>query len=449
VYKFVGGQQTVTFDSDSYIAVKSGDNLSWYMTDGWQGNASSVTLYNTNSGIEANKLFIPAGVTVKLTLEYLGNDSFQLSYEILSCPHAAHSTAGLCTVCGAAVSHNYVNGSCMDCGAIDPDAVTDPGLVLKYPSLSFEDEIFYNVYFTVSDMSDVEEMGLMILPKMDQNATIDDAVSLVPGYITNGGLYMAKSEGVAAAYMGDTLYFKVYAKLTNGTYAYSGAGGYNAKAYANTVLGGNYAAEMKALTVAMVNYGAEAQKFFGHNTDKLVNASLTAAQKTLVAAYDESMVDPVVSAASSKIGGFVRNNANFKSLYPSVSFDSAFSINFYCTPAIAVEGDMTLYWWDAETYNSISMFALGNATGKMTMTNTNGQYWGEVAGIAAKDMDKTYYVSCVFKNNGQYVTTGIIPYSLGKYCESKAATNGDAQQTFAQATAVYGYYAKQYFASIA
>ena len=85
----------------------------------------------------------------------------------------------------------------------------------------------------------------------------------------------------------------------------------------------------------------------------------------------------------------------------------------------------------------------------MTMTQTGGQYWGEVAGIAAKDMDKTYYVSCVFKHNGTYTTTGIIPYSLGKYCEVKAAASGDAQKVFAQATAVYGYYAKGYFASIA
>ena len=43
----------------------------------------------------------------------------------------------------------------------------------------------------------------------------------------------------------------------------------------------------------------------------------------------------------------------------------------------------------------------------------------------------------------------MIPYSLGKYCSDKAAADGDAQQSFAQATAVYGYYAKAYFASIA
>lgn len=110
---------------------------------------------------------------------------------------------------------------------------------------------------------------------------------------------------------------------------------------------------------------------------------------------------------------------------------------------------MTLYYWDSETYDSITEFTVDNATGSMEMTVSGGQYWGNVPGIAAKDMDKTYYVSCVFESNGETVTTGIIPYSLGRYCEGKAATDGDAQQAFAQATAVYGYYAKQYFASIA
>ena len=85
----------------------------------------------------------------------------------------------------------------------------------------------------------------------------------------------------------------------------------------------------------------------------------------------------------------------------------------------------------------------------MEMTNTSGMWWGQVAGIAAKEMDKTYYVSCVFESDGKTITTGVIPYSLGKYCSDKAAAEGDAQQAFAQATAVYGYYAKQYFASIA
>jgi hypothetical protein len=249
--------------------------------------------------------------------------------------------------------------------------------------------------------------------------------------------------------MGDTLYFKVYAKLSDGSYAYSTAGGYNAKAYANSILKGDNTAEMKALVVSMLNYGAEAQKFFDHNVDKLVNNALTAEQQALIGAYDTTMMDAIVKADSSKTTNFVRVNSNFRQLYPSVSFDGAFAINFYCAPAITVDDGMTLYYWDMETMASVDKLTVENATGSMEMTDTNGMWWGQVAGIAAKEMDDTYYVSCVFESNGETVTTGVIPYSLGKYCSDKAAANGDAQQSFAQATAVYGYYAKNYFASIA
>ncbi|MBQ2244578.1 MAG: hypothetical protein II320_01925, partial [Oscillospiraceae bacterium] len=166
---------------------------------------------------------------------------------------------------------------------VEPSA--DPQLSLKAPSLSFEDEVFYNVYFTVGDMTDVVEMGLMLLPSLMADGTVEDAIGIIPGYQTNGAMYMVRTDGIPAAQMGDTVYFKVYAKLADGTYAYSTAGGYNAKAYAKTVLGGDYAESMKALVVAMLSYGAEAQKFFGHNTGSLMDAGLTAEQKTLISGY--------------------------------------------------------------------------------------------------------------------------------------------------------------------
>jgi hypothetical protein len=204
---------------------------------------------------------------------------------------------------------------------------------------------------------------------------------------------------------------------------------------------------MKRLVVAMLEYGAEAQRYFGQD-DALMDGSLTEEHRALVEAYDASMMDDVVKADPAKTGNFLRDNANFRSLYPSVSFDGAFAINVYCVPAVAVDGKMTMYWWDVETMDAVEKLIEENALGSMEMVCTDGTWWGQVAGIAAKDMDKTYYVSCVFESGGQRITTGIIPYSLGKYCEGKAALEGDAQQAFAQATAVYGYYAKRYFASV-
>ena len=343
-----------------------------------------------------------------------------------------------------AMGHSFAEGICGVCGEADPDWVADPGLVLGYPTLSFEDEVIYNVYYTVEDMTSVVEMGLMLLPKLDQEATIEDATALVPGFVTNGVAYLVNSGGIPAARMGQTVYFKVYAKLTDGSYAYSAAGGYNAKAYANSILSGDSSDDMKRLVVAMLEYGAEAQRYFGQD-DLLMDGSLTEEHRALVEAYDASMMDDVVKADPAKTGNFLRDNANFRSLYPSVSFDGAFAINVYCVPAVAVDGKMTMYWWDVETMESVEALNVDNAVGSMEMTASSGIWWGQMAGIAAKEMDKTYYMSCVFESGGETVTTGVIAYSLGKYCEGKAATEGDPQQDFAKATAVYGYYAKRYF----
>jgi hypothetical protein len=61
-------------------------------------------------------------------------------------------------------------------------------------------------------------------------------------------------------------------------------------------------------------------------------------------------------------------------------------------------------------------------------------------------MDHTVYVCGVYEVDGTTYSTGVIPYSLAKYCDSKANNAGD-MQAFAAAMAVYGYHAKTYFKS--
>ena len=80
-YKFVDGKLSTTFDTVSYVAVKTGDNAGWYMTDGWQGITKSVTLYSTSKlGEDANKLIVPAG-KVDFTLVENADGTLTLSYE--------------------------------------------------------------------------------------------------------------------------------------------------------------------------------------------------------------------------------------------------------------------------------------------------------------------------------------------------------------------------------
>jgi hypothetical protein len=125
-----------------------------------------------------------------------------------------------------------------------------------------------------------------------------------------------------------------------------------------------------------------------------------------------------------------------------VSFEGAFAINYYFTPEFAVDGEVTLYVWDRETYEAVEGLTADNAAATV-MTEQNGTWFASVSGIAPKDLDKTYYVAGVYTDAaGNTYCTGVIAYSLSRYCMNNA--NGN-MGTLAQATAMYGYYANNYF----
>jgi hypothetical protein len=91
------------------------------------------------------------------------------------------------------------------------------------------------------------------------------------------------------------------------------------------------------------------------------------------------------------------------------------------------------------------MLTADNASGSCAMVENDGVYFAQVTGIAAKELDDTYYVAGVYTDEaGNEYCTGIIAYSLSKYCMNQA--DGSSMGELAQATAMYGYYAKQNFA---
>ena len=407
-YKFVNGKLTVTFQSDSYVAVKTGSQT-MYMTSGWLGtSATAATLYPAQNLSNADKLYVPGGCAVTFTLQVNSDNTLSLSY-------------------------------------VAAQSAVVPTLTPKYPSLAFEDEIRYNIYYTVDDPSAIVEMGLAVYSYRNTAGTVGNAVAVVPGHMVNAdGSYTVSTNGIPAKQLGDALYMKVYAKLTDGTYAYSDIIGYHAVAYAKTVLNSSASTtQAKALMVAMLNYGAAAQVQFDYNTDNLMNSFLSADAQSLVKPYESGMLSPVVSADSAKAGHFVMDKTAFTSIYPKVSFEGAFAINYYFVNSLTPDNGITFCYWDAETYDSVNILTTSNATGKVVMTQEGDSWRATVDGIAAKDIDRTVYVAAMYHSGGTLHTTSVIAYSLGTYCQSVAA-NGNA---FGAATAVYGYYAKAYFAN--
>jgi hypothetical protein len=245
--------------------------------------------------------------------------------------------------------------------------------------------------------------------------------------------------------MGDSRYYCAYAKLSDGTVVYSDLYSYSPKQYAMSRLEKSADEDLKALCVAMLNYGAAAQSYFGYKTDALMNADLTAAQQALVGAYSADLFTGAVPVDPAKVDSyFTATETGFESINASVSFEGAFALNFY-VQLDREDMEVDFYYWTKETYESVDTLMGSNATGSVClMPDENGIFHAPITGIAAKELDDTIYVAAVYTIGGEFFCTGVIPYSLSTYCMKHAEGNMGA---LAQATAMYGYYAKAYFAN--
>jgi hypothetical protein len=426
----------------------------WYQTvgQGLPAHSGLTVFYEEATGKYVNKLTScvhnwkdATCVTPKTCTKCGATEGTALGHNFNAATCTDPKTCSVCGITeGTALGHNYVDGFCTRCGGKDPNyiaPVVAPVVDLASASLSFEDEILVNVYYTISDTTYVVKHGLLMFETNPGQANIANANGVYTGSAA-GANYIGTTDGIAAKEMGDDRYYCAYAQLSNGEYVYSRMVQYSPKKYATNMLGReSTSAEQKALCVAMLNYGAAAQTFFNYRTDALMNAGLTAEQKALVMDYNASLFTGAVPVDSSKVGGF-GETSGFAAKSASVSFEGAFAVNYYFTPSTAVSGDLKLYIWTPEDYAAATRLTAKNASTVVSMkAQADGSYWGQVEGIAAKMLDKTYYVAGVYADaQGNTYCTGVIAYSLSKYCMNNAKPGKDMQE-LAGATAMYGYYA--------
>ena len=408
-YRIQNGTLVTMFESASYVGVKTADNLTWYMTSGYLGTSvTSAVLYPSTKIANGDLLYVPGGVEVTFTLTENADGTVMLSYK-----------------------------------AEEPPVALKP----KSPALSFEDEVFINVFFTAENLGNLgmEDMGLITWTTARSEGTVENAEYNIPGatYDSVAGRYIVRSQGIRPQQLSDTLYFKVYIRLSDGSYLYTKLLNYSPKTYATNMLNANTSsAKLKSLMVAMLNYGAAAQTYFSYKPYNLMNSSLSDSQRAMVSGYSASMVNSLPKADALKTGIFA-NSGGYSSKKPAVSFEGAFSINYFFTPSNPA-ASMKLYYWVQKDYEAVTTLSPNNATGSIKMTNENGVYTAVIDQIPAKELNSGIYVAAGYSYNSVSYCTGVLPYSIGAYCASMATKEGNVAG-LARATAVYGYYAKQYF----
>jgi hypothetical protein len=264
----------------------------------------------------------------------------------------------------------------------DPGQAANGVIDVISASLSFETEILTNLYYTVSGFEPTE-MGLLTWSAAPEYVSIDTAEQVYTGaqFDEETGRYMVSTDGISAKNMGDDIFMVVYAKTAEGELRYSDVITYSPKQYAMSRLEKSQDPALKALCVAMLNYGAEAQHYFGYKTDTLMNADLTEEQKAMVRGYSAELLANAKAVDAAQAPDFVKTEG-YGTMSATMSMDGSLTLNYYLHIDEAA-GDVTMYVWTSEK----TVFTADNAQ-VITMTNVDGQtYWSAIEGIAAKEMD--------------------------------------------------------------
>lgn len=407
-YNFTDKQLTAKFTKDTYVAVKTADNMNWYMAENISADSKQAVMYNTRTGKGSELMFVPGGVEVRFTIGDNGNGAYILKYEITE--KAAYS------------------------------------LTVKFADLKTDGDFRYAVNFTQSGLDSVNksDMGLLILDSNVKTPDVSAAQQVISGVYAQGNYLVALTDAVNAENLVDTMYFAVFAKLADGTYVYSDIYSYDAVRYAKNVINNKLSSkEDKAYMVSLLNYISASQKYHNYKTDELANADLTAEQKSYVQEYSSGLGSKVNSCGREKAGEFAKQGTGAV-VYPTGSLDASdFTLSYNLKVQKPADGEIKMYYWLEDDFKSAELLTCENATGVITMKLTDGVYVAQISDISLQDLFDTIYVSVVYTSADSLICSGVLSYSMAEYCKVSAENASDVQE-LAQAIVVYGYYLDKY-----
>lgn len=322
-------------------------------------------------------------------------------------------------------------------------------------TLNLEGEIHYNFLFTLNDfdMSQIKSISVLKFDTKTDSAadsTIDNADAISTGYYWDSqyGCYVARSVGIPAKNMGDDGWYKLCVEMIDGQLVYSNRVRFSAREYSQRALNGSYSDELKALCVALMNYGAAAQKQFNYKENALMNTFISDSDQARVADYADSMINNRVAADKNKHGVFTNPNTEiFGEGYKThLTLLGAITLNVkinYNAPTATESGILV---WSEEDYLAADVLTLDNCTNRYVI-GENGLMQFEYTGISAKNMHKTVFMCGYVIIGDQYYYTSVFRTSVDYYAQKIMTESGHSAEMveLAKYMVVYGEYAYNYF----
>lgn len=325
------------------------------------------------------------------------------------------------------------------------DRITDDSLCFKQASLTLSSDISINFYVSDSVLEGWEAPYVLF------SKAVYDAEGSITGYRQEKvSAYTAKTSGdeayhvftfsgINATEMGSEITATLYASKDGVEYEGKTVT-YSVLQYANNMLAKSDDAALRTMLVDLLNYGAEAQTYFGYNTANLVNAGLTDEQK----AYATQTAPELTTCK-----GMTKHDGatvSFKSV--SLVLKEKVTLNYYL--------DLTDYNGNINDLYLRVTYTDANGTAQERVIDgsefvnrlyTDGAYYyaANFSGLNATQM-RTVCTAEVFSKISDERVSHTVTYSIESYAYSKASGTDQALIELLDAMMKYGDSASSFFA---
>ena len=328
-------------------------------------------------------------------------------------------------------------------------------------SLELEGEVHNNFAFNVVGLDSlietvdpetgrVDDIGLLVYNSRKENSSIENADDIISGgvYDPETNRYMVRSEGIPAKNMGDDTWYIVYIKVGN-SYIYSSRYKFSPKLYAQSVVASDeYGEDLKALCVALMNYGSSAQEYFAktqnYEYDTPMNSTFGAYQH-MVNDFDNSMITDRIGWNASDFP--IVADPIFTNVEYALTLEGAITYNLaFQTSKSSIDKAGILIWTDDQYLAGMTSIEDAMVVYASSENIDGSKYYAGYANIAAKEIGDTFFIAGFVEDEGVMKYSPVVRRSVDHFANSVITSNVSAEyKSLAKYLVVYGDYAYSYF----
>ena len=323
-------------------------------------------------------------------------------------------------------------------GMLPEDELEEPvdeSLTMMAISLSLQSSIGMNIYVNDAVIGDYDEVYVSV-EKLYADGVYETAKldAYTPAQVNGMACRSYCYNDLTAKEMTATVRITLYG-VKDGVVTRGEIRDYSVLTYAKNTLAKAVAPGLKTLLVDMLNYGAQAQEYFGFHEEFLANSTLTAQEQALATVAEPDIRSYMVQDDPTIPGS---GSYGLSVVGASLSLKDKVELNFYMTPVTDIVEDKTMV---IVYTNDKGEEITAEIEARDFVADSSGRYKATFSELTAKDMRTV--VTCYMVDGDGVRVSNAMTYSIESYAAAKIGN--DTLKPLLMAMMKYGDSAESFF----